>query len=205
VLQQQPAAVRDRHDRTALRNAAAHRLAGRVLVIAPDAPEQGEGAGRLESLLACWKELGFGVTLADPEGILPRETLRVFNFKGSETLQPPKPASLTEWLAERGEDFDFVFLTGPKSGARHLKAIRQSCAQATLLFDAGFAEPAIEPAKEWRTLAMLADATLVRDPDQRETLSAVAQKKPVLLFEPGNKKEKDCSAIAALAEPFLNA
>jgi len=201
-LQQQPAPVHDRRDRRALRKAAAHRLKGSVLVLAPDDPEE---LGRLGSLLACWKILGFGVTLADPEGILPRETLRGFNFKGSETLQSPKPASLNEWLAERGANFDFVLLTGPKSGARHFKGIRQHCTQAKLVLDAGFAEPGIAPAKEWRTLAMLVDATLVRDPAQRETLSAVAQKKPVLLYGPENEEEGDCSAIAALAEPFFSA
>jgi GT2 family glycosyltransferase len=191
-----PHPLPDLDDRSAVRRARDHHLQGRVLIIDAFTPEpdQDSGSLRLQYLMGCFRQLGYGVTfLPDSRSYTGRYTRRL-QQSGMEVVYDPWIGSLQKFFRERGNEFDLVMISRHYIASRYLSLIRRYCPDARFVFDTvdlhflreqRLAE--LEDSRPLRRAALqtrraelavidAADATLVVSPAEKAVLAEAAPK-----------------------------
>ncbi len=137
ALDSYPEPIVDPDDRTEIRRARDHRLAGRVLIIDAYTPEpdQDSGSLRLRYLMSCFNDLGYGVTfLADNRTHAGAYTLDM-QQAGIEVVYLPWIDSIQRFFSERGSDFHFVMISRHYVASKYTSLLKRHCPQARFLFD----------------------------------------------------------------------
>jgi glycosyltransferase involved in cell wall biosynthesis len=136
-LATQPPPLSDPNNIRALNKARDHRLKGRILVIDAYTPEpdQDSGSLRLRYLLACFDNLGYGVTFfADNRGYAGSYTLDL-QQAGVEVIYNPWLESLHHFFGERGSEFDFVMISRHYVAANYISLLKRYCPKAKFILD----------------------------------------------------------------------
>lgn len=114
------------------------RATRRVLVLDHCTPTPNQDAGSVTAfnLLLLLREMDFQVTFIPEDNFLYMpEYTTVLQRNGIEVLYAPYVTSVKQHLKECGSRYDLAFLFRPGVVERHLKAIRQHCPKAKVLFE----------------------------------------------------------------------
>ncbi len=136
-LESQPQGNSNPEDRSAARKASHHRSKGQILFVDATTPEpdQDSGSVRLTNLLRICKQLGYDVTFfADNRAYTGRYT-RDLQKVGIEVLYHPWLDSLTDFFRERGNEYDYVFISRHYIATNYVALIKRYCPKARFIFD----------------------------------------------------------------------
>jgi GT2 family glycosyltransferase/glycosyltransferase involved in cell wall biosynthesis len=137
ALAEQAPPIHDPDDLSQVRAARDHHLKGRVLIIDATTPEpdQDSGSVRLTNLMQCFRDLGYGVTFFADNRVHAGRYTRELQQAGIEVLYLPWLDSLSEFFAQRGAEFDCVFISRHYIAVNYLSLVKRHCPQAPLIFD----------------------------------------------------------------------
>ncbi len=98
-------------------------------------PDQDSGSLRMTNTLAALRSVGHKVTFV-PQNLLPQEPyLSRMQAVGIEVITRPAIRSVTEFLEQRGAEFDVVMLSRLEVAEPLIEPVRAACPDATVVFD----------------------------------------------------------------------
>ncbi|MGB5290965.1 MAG: glycosyltransferase, partial [Lysobacterales bacterium] len=136
-LKSQPDKISNPDDHAEVLRASQHRTRGRILIIDATTPEPDKDSGsvRLTNLMQCCRDLGYGVTFfadnRDYNGSYSRDLQR----SGIEVLYHPWLESLHDFFRDRGNEFDYVFISRHYIAINYVSLLKRYCPDAQFIFD----------------------------------------------------------------------
>jgi glycosyltransferase involved in cell wall biosynthesis len=98
-------------------------------------PDQDSGSVRLTYLMKCMLSLGYGVTFMPDNRAWAGDYSMALQQAGVEVIHDPWITSLGAFFQERGNSFDFVFVSRHYVAANYLSLFRKHCPRAKFIFD----------------------------------------------------------------------
>ena len=136
-LKLQPEKVSDTDNRADIFQASQFRNKARILFIDISTPvaSRDSASVRLINLMQCCKDLGYGVTFFADNREYAGDSTRDLQKSGIEVLYQPWLKSLKKFFEDRGNEFDFVFISRHYVAINYISLLKRFCPDAHFIFD----------------------------------------------------------------------
>lgn len=136
-LKSQPEKISNPDDHAEVLRASQHRCKGRILIIDATTPEPDKDSGsvRLTNLMQCCRELGYGVTFFADNRDYAGSYSRDLQKSGIEVLYHPWLDSLHDFFRDRGNEFDYIFVSRHYIAINYISLLKRYCPEAQFIFD----------------------------------------------------------------------
>ena len=136
-LQSQPEKISNPDDDQKVRFSSQHRIKNRILFIDATTPEPDKDSGsvRLTNLMQCCRHLGYGVTFFADNRAYAGSYTRDLQKSGIEVLYHPWLESLHDFFRDRGNEFDYIFISRHYIAINYVSLLKRYCPESRFIFD----------------------------------------------------------------------
>lgn len=136
-LASQPEQISNPDDQAEIIRASQHHSKGRILFIDATTPEPDKDSGsvRLTNLMQCCRELGYGVTFFADNRAYAGSYTHDLQKTGIEVLYHPWLESLHDFFRDRGNEFDYVFISRHYIAINYVSLLKRYCPDTHFIFD----------------------------------------------------------------------
>ncbi len=136
-LESQPEKISNPDDAGKVRSASQHHIKGRILFIDATTPEPDKDSGsvRLTNLMQCCRGLSYAVTFFADNRDYAGAYTRDLQKSGVEVLYHPWLDSLHDFFRDRGNEFDYIFISRHYIAINYVSLLKRYCPEAKFIFD----------------------------------------------------------------------